>query len=315
VSEIDYAAEREAARRLATLSNWGRWGTEDERGLLNAITPEDVSRAAGCVRRGTVYPLGDPVAPGMPGLPGAEPRRVERRAGPIDVFAGGPVVEVEDGIRLDDIHGATTHIDALCHVGVDTETLYNGFPARFGPDGAAALGSERIGAIVTRGILVDVARHRGVEHLGRHDLVDAADLEAGVAAAGVELEPGDAVLVRTGWRAVHALDPAAYNGVQPGVGPSAALLLAERDVALLGVDNTAVEALNVEGPDTDDPRARAGITNHLHPRLIGRLGMYLVELLDLDALAADGALVFLLSVAPLRLVGMTGAPVNPVAIA
>jgi len=315
VSEIDYAVEQEAARRLDQLSNWGRWGKDDERGLLNVITPALVARAAGCVRRGTVYPLGDPVAPGMPGLPGAEPQRVERRAGPIDVFAGGDVIEVEDGIRLDDIHGATTHVDALCHVGVDTETLYNDFPARFGPEGAAALGSEKIGAVVTRGILVDVARQRGVEHLDRHDLVDAGDLEAGARAAGVEFEPGDAVLVHTGWRAVHGRDPAAYNCVQPGIGPSAALLLAERDVALLGVDNTAIEALNVEGPGTEDPRARAGVTNHLHPRLIAKLGMYMVELLDLDALAADGVLVFMLCTAPLRLVGMTGAPVNPVAIA
>jgi kynurenine formamidase len=125
--------------------------------------------------------------------------------------------------------------------------------------------------------------------------------------------PGDAVLVHTGWPTMYAEDPAAYGTRQPGLGASAALYLAERDVALVGSDNTAVEAwCGHDDKALADPRWGH---SQIHIPFLRNLGIYLLEKLDLAALANDGVASFLFALAPLNIVGGTGSPVNPIAVA
>jgi kynurenine formamidase len=313
------AVEEAALRELGAMSNWGRWGPDDERGTLNLVTPEVTQRAAGLVRTGRVYPLGNPIRPGAPAH-GPAPRPVHFMSMDGGDWAITPDADtpdqkpVTDGLLLPGLHATMTHLDALCHMWTG-DRLYNGFNERVVRSGGAQrLGIENVAGVVTRGLLLDVARLHGVEHLAGDDLVTAGDLERAAEAAGVAIEAGDAVLVRTGWRAVHARDPERYSILQPGLGPSAGLLLARRDVAMAGADNTAVQAWGgFRNPVPGDPRA--GLTDLLHIPFLRNLGIHLLEMLDLDALAADGVTEFMLCLAPLLIEGGTASPVNPLAVA
>jgi kynurenine formamidase len=179
--------------------------------------------------------------------------------------------------------------------------------------GARRLGIEKLGPIVTRGILLDVAGHLGVDRLGPDDLVTEAEIVGCLGQLEVEVLPGDAVLVRTGWSMVYPEDPEAYGRRQPGLGASAALYLARHDVAVVGSDNAAVEAW-CGHDETARSDSRWG-HSQIHIPFLRNLGIYLLEKLDLTELASDGVTSFLFALAPLSIVGGTGSPVNPIAVA
>lgn len=308
------ASEGEALAELRKLSNEGRWGAEDERGTLNLLTPEVVRRSAQLVKQGRVYPLGEVIgAPDSPRI--LEAPQHDMRIGRSPNF-GDPVQSATDGVTFGFIHGSVTHVDALCHVaGVDGK-VYNGFDESVVDlTGANRVGIENVDGMVTRGVLLDLAGLRGVDHLPAEYVVGEEDIVEAAGAAGVEIETGDAVLLRTGFRSVFLEDFDRYRSRQPGIGASAALHLVRRDVCLIGADTIAVEAMNLV-PDTlaDDPRAAAGMTNRLHPHLLRHIGLYLLELLNLDDLAAAGVTEFQFAMAPLMVQGGTGSPVNPLAI-
>jgi kynurenine formamidase len=322
----DLERELAASEELHRLSNWGRWGSSDERGAANLVDAEAVHRGIAAVRRGRVYGLDQ-------ALNGKESARLPFTPASLHYMAsdGGDAMidagqsdqnsryaafpgqqSAEDGLVLS-IHGNTTHIDGLAHVWSDG-VMFNRFPCdEVRSSGAGRLGIEKLGPLVTRGILLDVAGHRGVECLAADDLVTEAELVACLHAAGLEVLPGDAVLIRTGWSAMYAHDPAAYGRQQPGLGASAGLYLARQDVALVGSDNVAVEAWC--GHDDAALSDRRWKHSQLHVPFLRNLGIYLLEKLDLAALAADHVTSFLFAVAPLRIVGGTGSPVNPVAVA
>lgn len=305
--------ELAALRELRTLSNWGRWGADDQIGTLNLVTPELVRRAAALVRTGAVLPLGAPLGRGTRRLGSVPaPRHFMTAVDPMPLF-GAPTTVTLDGLVLDSIHGATTHVDALCHVSGYDGSFYNDTPAQsITFAGAGRLDAASIPPVTTRGVLLDVARGRGVDALDPYDLITAEDLERAATTAGAKVGPGDAVLVRTGWPNAYDGDPLAWFRVAPGIGPSAALWLARRDVALIGADNGGVEAVNVLADRTADPRA--DVVQSLHPLLLANLGIHLLELMNLEALASSGVHEFQFVLAPLRIVGGTGSPVNPIAI-
>jgi kynurenine formamidase len=312
--------ERDARQRLATMSNWGRWGDADEIGAVNLVNSGAVRRGLASVSAGRVYSLTLPLDSAAPMLPTASPPRHYMRRDRGDAVAQGPgdvAAAYEEASAVDDllvaVHGNTCHVDGLSHVWSD-DTLYNGFPAsEVRSDGAAHLGMEHLAGIVTRGVLIDAAGQRGVRRLSGDDLVTVDEVTAFEAASGVRIQPGDAVLVHTGWPTMFAEDPDAWARRQPGVGASAAFYLAERDICLLGADNTAVEPWSGMGADAgDDPRAAVA---HLHGPYLRNLGIYLLENLELSALAAAGVTAFLFCLAPLRIRGGTGSPVNPLAVA
>ena len=285
---------------------WGRWGAEDERGALNMIGNEEVRRAAALVRTGQVVSLSQPLSPRTPvpkhragiqhfmGRDGGDYAAGARRPGGFQFAEDTVVMPLHIG----------THIDALCHAWCD-DCLYNGFPGQNtrSTTGALRCGIDKMGAIVTRGVLLDVVRLGGEKldpraSIGRADLVRAAEV------ASVEIGPGDAVLIRTGWQESVAGSSDVSFDEEPGIDVEAALWLAEAGVAVVGADNFAIEAMPFP----------AGTVFPVHQRLIRDFGIPLLEGLVLQPLAERGAGAFLFMAAPLPVVGGTGSPLAPIAV-
>lgn len=201
-----------------------------------------------------------------------------------------------------------THVDALAHISLH-DRLHGGASASGAQRGGrfSTHGIETLAPAVCRGVLLDVPRMRGVESLGPGEAVSAADCERAAAWAGVDLRAGDAVLVRTGW-ARHWDDPVRFSGLEagaPGPDESAAQWLAEREVALTGGETMAYEQI-LPG--------RGHSLLPVHVALLVEHGIPIVEMLDLERLAADGVHEFVFVLAPLKLVGATASPVRPLAL-
>jgi kynurenine formamidase len=285
---------------------WGRWGVGDERGAFNSADAAAVKRAVRLVRDGRVFDLAQPLSPRTP-LP-AQRNRVahlmDQDGGDYAAGAERPGgYQVADDTLFMPVH-VGTHIDALCHAWYDDQ-LYNGFPGDGTRSATAATrcGVDKLGPIVTRGVLFDFVRHRGAP-LGAGATIAAADLVAIAASSGIAIDAGDAVLIRTGWLETMLGDPQAYFGAEPGIDESGALWLAERGVSLVGADNFAIEVI---------PFA-AGKVFPVHQRLIRDFGIPLLEGSVLAALGATGAAEFLFATTPLPIVGGTGSPVCPLAV-
>jgi kynurenine formamidase len=276
-------------------SNWGRWGEDDERGTLNLIGPDVVAAALASVREGRVITLGAPVGPDGPVYPGRSPslhtlRAYERHA---------------DDVLVLNTH-SSSHLDALSHAFVDG-LMYNNVPVAevSGPDGMRRNAVDRVGAMVTRGVLLDIARFRGVDVMEPGDAITGDELDSCAASIGIELRRGDICLVRTGWIARYSEDLEVQRRGEPGLALDAAEWFFRRELVAIGADNGAIDVL---------PPEPGGQAYGLHPRIIQRQGGYLLEFLDLEELAAARATDFLLVVAPLKITGGAGSPINPVAI-
>ncbi|WP_428339035.1 cyclase family protein [Mycobacterium sp.] len=286
------------------MQSWGRWGTDDERGSLNLLGAEQIRRGIAEVRDGTVVALAAPIRGGrgfgVVGRP-APAHYMIRDGG--DYAAGiperGGFGFADDVITLP-THGVT-HVDALAHVWQDGQ-MYNGHPAqRVTSRGATRLGIDKMSPVVTRGVFVDSAPGG---YRSPSNPIHVAELKSLVADSGVELAPGDALLIRTGW--LEAANTGIVDGKQwPGLDHDCAEWLAECDVALLGADNVGVEAFPSSDPDCQVP---------LHVKLLRGHGVYFSELMDLAQLAAAKRATFLFVLAPLPLVGGVGSPVAPVAV-
>jgi kynurenine formamidase len=282
--------------------NWGRWGVDDERGALNRITPEVVLRAARTIQSGETHSLAVPLSPGEgPLFAGRHPMQhfMTRHGG--DYAAGLP----EKGFGFADdyilvaTHG-TTHIDALSHVWQEG-LMWNGISANTVTSrGATYCDMVKTGPITTRAILVNL--DHGDECPERPIRVE--ELQAAVADTGITPSPGDALLVRTGWLR-RWREGIATVDQWSGLHVDCAEWIDEQGFALVGADNIAVEF----GPSPDPMDAAP-----LHVALIRNCGIYLLELMDLESVAATGRSEFLLCVAPMPLVGGVGSPVNPVAV-
>ena len=287
-----------------TQENWRRWGEDDERGALNHIDADATRRAAGLVTTGHVINLAQPLSPRTPFPPHrAGMQHFMGRSG-ADYAAGarrpGGFQFAEDTLLMPAHIG--THIDALCHAWYGDQ-LYNGFPGAGtrGTTGAVRCGIDKMGPIVTRGLLLDVAAVRG-EIVPDGDAIGVDDLARASAVAGSEPGKGDVVLIRTGWA---ERDAATISfDAEPGLDLAAALWLAERDVAVVGADNFAIEVL---------PFA-AGTVFPVHQRLIRDFGIPLLEGLLLKQLADTGRHAFLFAASPLPVSGGTGSPISPMAI-
>lgn len=276
-------------------SNWKRWGAEDERGAANLLTSPHVLRACGTPREGRVFDLGIEVKKGGPVVGG--------RMSPLHLMSvdGGDYSALgrEDDGSADDylfmaVHGST-HVDALSHVWAEG-AMYNGFSYKeVRSSGAARCGMEKAGGMVTVGHVFDFRNASGLQN----NRISSADFEAQERASGLEIRPGDAVLVCTGWMETHAAGGDADS--TPTVSPEAADWFADRDVALVGADNPAVEDLSV-------------VPLRLHHALLRDRGVYLLELLSLQGAADTGVSSGLLVVAPLRISRGVGSPVNPLLI-
>lgn len=301
--------------------NWGVWGPDDEVGSLNYLDAAQVVRGASCVRSGKTFtlaipmanPAGDPLWPGR--LPAQRYNVLDRG----DFAAGaGPAIpggnEYADDIMVIYNQGSS-QVDALGHVWYGDE-LYNGYPAESTAkslDHASILPIAERG-IVGRGVLIDMARHRGKEVLDKGETFDHTDLMAAAEAQGVELGPRDILVIRTGfigsfWRLGAEEFYRDFN--EPGLvySPELVQWFADTQIPALVTDTIANEV-------TTDPNT--GINLPLHSALMRNLGVVFSEIMALDALAedcaADGQWDFLYTAAPLKVHGGTGAPANPVVI-
>jgi kynurenine formamidase len=200
-----------------------------------------------------------------------------------------------------------THIDALCHQAEDLQ-LYGKREVDAGiqtPHGFTQLGAETIAPIVTRGVLLDVARHRGVEYIEAGRPVTQTEMEALVREGGIAVGEGDVVLLRTGGATLWH-DPHAYLKAG-GVSAAASSWLADRGVRAVGADNVAWDE-----PGVLDPDLQVTLPGHLI--LLVRHGIYIIENLYLEELARDRRSEFTFICLPLKLRGATGSPVRPIAM-
>ncbi len=285
------------------LSNWGRWGDNDELGTLNLITPGHRVRASRLVTEGISVSLSHDYIK----------EAAEDATSPWEhqLLGSGQGAFLSDRYSIA-YHGyAHSHMDALCHNSYEGE-MYNGFSREaIDPDnGCVNLGitSAKQG-IVTRGVLMDMARLKGVEYLEPGTSIYREDLEAWETDTGITVGPGDIVLVRSGRWARRAVEgPWATGRSNAGLHASVAPWLKERGVAMLGSDYTN-DLL---------PSGIEGVAQPIHLLTIVTMGMPLFDNLDLEALAEvaaeQGRWEFMLVAAPLAVSGGTGAPLNPLAI-
>jgi len=298
-----------------SVSNWGRWGTDDRIGTLNHLTPDRVVAAAREVRTGEVIPLGLPVkADGIQvGLGG--------RVNPIHMMSLTPpdFADRADGMIVADDAlylplQSVTQWDGLGHVGYD-DLLYNGVPSASITTGAgsATLSIDQIAkaGVAGRGILVDMPRLRGKDRLEAGEAIGAADLDAALERQGSRILPGDVLLVRTGWLRHFTQDgnAAAYWNGEPGLDLSCVAWLHDRQISAVASDNWGIEAM---------PANDTAFAMPVHCVLIRDMGMTLGEVFVLDRLAEACAAAerwsFFFTAPPLLVVGGVGSPLTPLAI-
>jgi kynurenine formamidase len=296
-----------------SLKNWGRWGTDDQRGRLNYITPDHVREAARLVRSGRTVSMAIP----MNTLAGPDnPNPVIHYMSTthdVDVGSGDLLRIATDFLGIQ-FHGdCHTHIDALCHIAYKGQ-MYNGIPA----DQVTSRGSlcldvtQYADGIVGRGVLIDMPRLFGVKWLEPGAAVTYEDIEAAEKAQGVQLREGDIMVFRTGHhrrrRELGAWD-AGYTGQgRAGLDPHSLRLLHERKVAVFLPDG---DGETVPGP-------MAEIQYPIHPLQVAAMGMIVADSLNLEELAQaceeEQRWEFMVVIEPLRLPKATGSPFNPIAV-
>jgi kynurenine formamidase len=309
--------ERASVERMRDIfekvKNWGRWGAEDERGALNLITAEKRAAAAALVRSGAAVSCARelPVAP-SPENPTPALHFMARAGDACAIEGTGGLEACMDFVGVA-FHGmAVSHIDALCHVLVEGR-MYNGRPASAVKSTGAEAGSILAAGegIVGRGVLLDIPRLRGVPWLDGDACIAPEELVAAEEGAGLRVGEGDLLLVSTGRDARReARGPWNPNeGGLAGLHPECIPWLRERDVAVLGSDGVS---------DPLPGNAAAGWPIPVHQCTLVAMGVHLLDNLALgglaDACARHGRWEFLFTVAPLRIAGGTGSPVNPIAL-
>jgi kynurenine formamidase len=313
--------------------NWGRWGADDQLGTLNHITPAAIRHAASMVKKGKVISCGVPFdAHGPQGAHGLRRNPIHLMTvdggdigvhqlpkewqGPTEqwvatLLESGPGRFTDDYIIMPLQSG--TQWDALAHFYYE-DKLYNGYPSKsvtsFGATRCAIDPIARSGQITGRGVLLDVARYRGVEHLNADEVVSPHELDAIVAKQNVEIRDGDVIVIRTGWYLewLKSRDGESWAWHAPGVSWRCAEWFYDRNIAAVAADNVGVEVMKPE----------LGIWSLFHMLTLRDMGMMLGEIWDLEALGADCAedntYEFQLVAQALPFTGAVGTPINPIAI-
>jgi kynurenine formamidase len=294
------------------VNNWGRWGADDEIGTLNLITDAVVREAVATVRTGLRVPLALPL-----GQDGVQSGLVPGRINPLhtmvqinqELFGPGTVATSDDMAVLS--LQTATHWDALTHAS-HSGKIYNGRPADTitAHEGARFGGIDKVPHIVSRGVLLDVARAHGTDRLPGDHAVTPEDLEAAEELAGVRVRAGDIVLVRTGQMRVYlAGDRQAYAHPSPGLSVRTPEWFHARDVAAVANDTLTFEVFPPEIEDLWLP---------VHALHLVEMGMMQGQNWNLEKLSTacgqEGRYAFLLSATPEPFVGGTGTPVAPVAV-
>lgn len=283
-----------------------KYGAADRLGAINNLTPEHVVQAAQLVRTGKTYSLGVVTGWQTPAYP---PRTYS-----ITVLQGGDGTGTPMGDNLatgnDDLVftwiGIGSQIDGLGHMGID-HVYYNGLKAEdfVQPTGLTELSVDQLPPIVTRGVLLDMTAYFDMQILPEGTAFNSAEIQAQAKAQGISIQKGDVVLFHTGWMNLAYTETERYMGAAPGLGLEGAQYLASLDVVAIGSDTWGLEVIPHEDPDLVFP---------VHPELLAKNGIYILENMDVRQLVADQGWEFLFVLGQPRLEGSVQAVINPVAI-
>jgi kynurenine formamidase len=280
-----------------------KWGAGDQRGAANHMKPETVLRAARLIRTGQVFELGRVLSESIPLSAGRRFELLTKRTvmSPESNKRGS-----NEEIVLAEIGQVGTQFDGFSHQTVGN-SMYNCFKVEdiATRSGFSKLGIENVGAIMTRGVLIDVAALKGVAVLPDTYEITVADLQQALARQKLTLQPGDAAIVHTGWGTLWGKDNARYMKSNPGLGATAGEWLARQDPILVGADNSGINVT---------PNPDKAVSNPIHQIMLVINGIHLLEHMKLDELAAARAYEFALVLEPLKLQGATGSTVAPIAV-
>jgi kynurenine formamidase len=298
-------AQTSGAAAAATVRP-SRFGPNDQIGNMNLLTPQKVQEAARLVTQGRTYAMGIPVDRGTPAYP---PRSIgvtilmPGQEGS-QTFGSNKVSYVDDMIT--GWLGVGTQLDSLAHLGVDF-TFYNGNKAQdfVRTTGVIKLGIEGIPPMVTRGVLVDLAKAKGKPRLDGGELVTADELRAAMQAQNIRATPGDVIVLHTGWLPMITQDPAKFGAEEPGIDGAGAEYLASLQPIAVGADTWGVECVPFKDPN---------VLWQGHQILLAQHGIYILENLDTSGLVRDGVTEFMFTLGQPRYKGAVQAIINPVAI-
>lgn len=311
-------------RWMTELSNWGRWGKDDQAGTINLITPQKRKQAAALVKDGVSVSMSlDADLPDRAAVEAAQAQPAQVPAPLAAPRRGGPTWEHvmrstganrEEGYVVDSVsvsyHGnATTHLDALSHY-IYKGQIYNGFPGSSITQWGATKNDVMPfkDGVFTRGVLVDIPLLKDKPFMEDDEAVYPEDLDAWEKKTGVRIESGDAVFLRTGrWRRVAEKGPLNLGQKAPGLYASCGKWLRQRDIALFGSD--VVQDVR--------PSRIEGVNQPIHQLFLVSVGTPLFDNCDLEAVSKAAAQrkrsTFLFTFATLRVPGATGSPSNPIA--
>jgi kynurenine formamidase len=280
-----------------------RWGAGDQRGSANLMSPDRVLRAARLIKTGEIFELGAVLSP--------DPKESFINAGRVFNIYTKPSLpvpnqrQIQEELVVTELGQIGTQIDALAHQ-MWGDSFYNCLKLRdIGTrSGFKKLGVENIGSLMTRGVLIDVAGSKGVDMLPISYIVTPDDLQQALAKSNQTLEPGDAVVIRTGWSKLMGKDNKRYGSVNAGIGIAAAQWLITQDPMMVAADNCCVEVRPSE----------PGHSLPVHAMMLIQHGILLLENLELERLAQAQASEFAFIVEPLKIKGGTGSTIAPIAI-
>jgi kynurenine formamidase len=302
-------------------NNWGKWGEDDQKGTTNYITPDIVKRAGSLIKTGKVISMAMPIDQSAPAV--RAPAQKFMTMTTSDALVTDPAMSFMPGLQVNDdwlampIQGSTQW-DGLAHFGWQ-DVMFNGYwGGNVTSNGLQVLSIHQLKeTLVGRGVLLDIARYKGKEHLDPGTPVTDKDLEGCAKKQGVEVRRGDMLIVRTGhlgrWPKVPMDQRMAFlRGGEPGMSVTTPPWLHEKQVTAVALDNIAAEVTPFEGP------GMPGRPYPWHVQVIRNMGLLVGEIWALEAIAQDcakdGVYEFFLAAQPLNITNAVGTMLNPVAI-
>jgi kynurenine formamidase len=280
-----------------------KWGAMDQRGAANHMKPATVLNAAKLIRTGEVIELGHVLNESMPLSAG---RHFDLLSKPSTAPNGGNNRISNEELVVAEIGQVGTQFDGFSHQ-THGNSLYNCFKLNeiLGRDGFSKLGVQNVGTLFTRGVMIDVAKYKNVPILPDTYEITVADLEGAMKRQNTTINPGDAVIIHTGWGTLWGKENARYSRGNPGIGIAAAQFLIAKDPMILGGDSAPVEV---------NPNPDKALSIPIHQLALVVNGVHLLENMKLDELAAKNVYEFALILQPLKLQGATGSTVAPIAV-
>jgi kynurenine formamidase len=284
-----------------------KFGPSDEIGNVNYITPEKTLAAVKLVTRGKAYRLGVETNKDTPAFPPRTFGITVLQPGQVAGASLGPTKTTYNDDIITGWVGVGSQLDGLGHIGVDYVHYNCQKAADFAQaDGLKKFGIEKLPAIATRGVLLDMVGFFGTDPVKEGTAFNRAEIEGAMKKQGItSIERGDVVLFHTGWTKLIGKDNKRYNAGEPGLGVEGANYLASLGVAMVGADTWGLEAL---------PFPQGTGVFEVHQILIPMNGIYILENMDTQEMVKDKAWEFLFTLGPARITGAVQAIINPVAI-